>query len=363
MPILALITSVVSLFASGYLYFVSPILGSSVLQTALTDTIGTFRTNVNSSLVDLDHDKVESIGGTTASSVTVTAGAGVQITSSTSNLTFVNGGVQSLSVGSNMTITSATGTPTLNAKQALLTTTTCAVGQHLYSVSSTGAFYCSADTSATNYWKEAGNIVSPSSSAYTFVLSTTTLVATSTLTVNGAANFTGAVNLSGSATGTALYGAIGWAKIGETIATVNVDPFTVSFPARKNIRVYLNASSTGTNPYMYFNGNQAANYAYVSSTNGAAGTSVSGQTNIPLLFTVTNQYQATIDITSPSGSRGKIFSFSLVFPEGLQGASVPVMVDYGGGWANSSQITSISISTNVGQVASSSYMTVYGSND
>lgn len=61
-------------------------------------------------------DKLTSFGGITSSSSAITAGTGIQIATTTSNLTITNGGVTSLVAGSSTSVSNATGTVTVSTQ-------------------------------------------------------------------------------------------------------------------------------------------------------------------------------------------------------------------------------------------------------
>lgn len=127
--VISLVFSIVAFALSGYVayrfYNNKNFFGATILTTAATSTIGDFRTNVNTSLTNLNNALGASIvyplPYASTTHVTITAGAGIGVSTSNGTSTITNSGV--------LTVGGASSTVTLIASSSVrLATTTSRIG-------------------------------------------------------------------------------------------------------------------------------------------------------------------------------------------------------------------------------------------
>ena len=81
-------------FITANLFSIDKLIASTILTTNSTDTVGTFRTNVNTSLTNLNTDKIQVSGAATGSMIYYTAGTWTALASGTNNrVLLMSGGV------------------------------------------------------------------------------------------------------------------------------------------------------------------------------------------------------------------------------------------------------------------------------
>ena len=334
--------------------FLAPKLGTITL-TELSNTIGTFRTNVNTELLELDQDlrfTTTTDPGHKHSTSTLTGvfGAsqgGIATTTAPSNGQFLGA---SSSVPTWKTLT-ASGTLDISH-----TATSVIIGASSFSEASSYTLTGSNTYSGTSTFTGNVNIANTSTS-----ISSTNLNISSTSTFNGTSTFTGGVS------GTGLANFIGWRKIGETVLASANNAVTVSgLPAARVLRVYFTAFSPSASQsiLVQFNGDGGANYSSRGSYNGGADATAGSETSITLSPGTATATSTFIDASiSNYTNSGKVLMGSAI-QLSTNAAFIPNRWGLGGQWATTTQISSINFTLTGGATfAASSTAIVYGSND
>lgn len=157
-----------------------------------------------------------------------------------------------------------------------------------------------------------------------------------------------------------------WAEIGRTTQTVAGDTLSCTFPLRKFLKVVVYLIDTGgtIDPEFTLNSDSGSNYAYRSSTNGGADTSVTSDTNVDLFSAaVAEPTFAEIFFTNFSGAQVKLFHGTFT-REGTSSAGTQVdKQEMSGKWVNTTtQIKTIAFTNGggAGDYAIGSELIVYG---
>lgn len=158
-----------------------------------------------------------------------------------------------------------------------------------------------------------------------------------------------------------------WTKLGETTLATSSRSITVGgLPARKNLKVILHATGfTSSAPagYLTFNADTGANYGYRLSTNGGADATATGTTEIRLGSISSSTEDILLDIENYA-TNYKLINVEQTIDNGT--SSAPMRIDGVGEWYNNTNaISSIKIDSGGSSplFATSTWMTVYGSND
>lgn len=209
-------------------------------------------------------------------------------------------------------------------------------------------------TNAFSALKTNGNGSIPIASGTQWVANTLTAGSNVTIT-----NATGTISIDGVAT---------WEKIGETTLAVSSTTLVTNLtsPARKNMLAYvfINGFLAGDTGVMTFNNNAGNLYSYRFSLNGGSDTAQTAD----VYFQISNfgSYTAStslsmVKITNLSGYN-KVITTEASLNNATSAA--PYRLTGVGVWATTTQITSIKVAgAGNANMASSSYITVYGSND
>lgn len=121
---------------------------ATILLTNSTDTLSTFRTNVNTSLTNLNNalpagTPITSLGGISTSSVRVSSTAGITITTSSDSMTLGNSGVVSITSTPGIGVSAPSGTNvSISPQFGGNATQNCAGGQFVSSLTASATIAC-----------------------------------------------------------------------------------------------------------------------------------------------------------------------------------------------------------------------------
>lgn len=151
-------------------------------------------------------------------------------------------------------------------------------------------------------------------------------------------------------------------EIGRTELTGNATSITVSFPAKRFLRIITNVNpASATSLVMTFNGDTANNYAYNRSNNGA--TDVATVSNGNILIgrgsSWTTKQITDMFIHNPSGML-KLYRSISVNEETAGAANTATGTDQRGKYQSNNQITSVTITGSSNALAAGSMVVVLG---
>lgn len=152
---------------------------------------------------------------------------------------------------------------------------------------------------------------------------------------------------------------IWWEEIGRTTLGSANSTLSVSFSARKYLRVILVATPTASiSSTLTVNGDTGANYTFIR-YNGTDSTTAVSQNSLPLTGQNTSRrHRITMDIQNPSGEPSTFMNTS----NAVSGVATvaPNRYDVHGSWASTNQVTSISINGSDSTWAAGSEIVVLG---
>ena len=153
-----------------------------------------------------------------------------------------------------------------------------------------------------------------------------------------------------------------WQQIGETTLGVTNASASVAIVARKHLRVHISASTTGSGTlFLRFNNDQSANYANRNSANNGADTATNGDNIISLTASLgaASTTYSVVDIDNASNRNKKVMVLTTIdnrttAPSSFQNYAV---------WATTTQITTIAAGNDTNSFGSSTVVTIYASSD
>lgn len=163
----------------------------------------------------------------------------------------------------------------------------------------------------------------------------------------------------------------GFQEIGRLDFSFNANGYTVgplNFPPRSWLHVLIRYtwSNLSTAVTMRFNGDSGANYAYSTSTGGAADITATGKTSIGVLpSSTTSPNQCLVEFiinNSPDGVSYRVMHGHTDVSAGS--GTAPTRVEHSDTWASAVQITSITLifSSSTGAFAITGEILVLGTN-
>lgn len=317
----------------------SPKFGATVYTTQLSDTINTFRQEVNSATANLNAQLV---------SVSTTVSGLGTLSAVNSPTPVANGGTGMSTAPTNAQFLAASGT-TPTWKTLVASSGITLVNTPTSTIISTPGFDNTANIAFTGNNTHAGTETFNSSTVFN---ATTTLPATTTL-ING-------LNLYTQITKPVLL------LLGSSTPAANASSVTVSnIPTSTYLHIVINDTGDGATAggllSLQFNGDAGADYAYrftgsgvgsqaQTSTTGLWGTGLGGGSSVNNFFTI------DIENQSSTGHLG-VFSFS---GESASANTLPLLITGSSVWATSTRITSVTYSLSNTNIGANSYMEVFG---
>lgn len=165
-----------------------------------------------------------------------------------------------------------------------------------------------------------------------------------------------------SATGGGDTGGIWWEELGRTVLGSNATAITVSFTAKRFLRIitYVTPASA-TSLVMTFNNDTANNYAYGRSNNGGtdANTVSNGNTLIGRGSTWTTKQMTDMFISNPNGEL-KLWHSHSVNEEGAGAGNAPSGTEQRGKYVSNTQVSRVDITGSSNALGTGSMMLVLG---